>query len=414
MLFKLEVTFYSIVAILMYSASIVHAQEISIREILEQKRGAKIDTFYYANYADAVNEIDYDHGLETKDCLSGIVVLQYKGVEKWDIYKYDFTELLSTILKESKTEEGIAKDMGENYETPYDNIIFKQIHKRLKEVTTDNITEHIDTNTLMSITNSKPEIFATIHSPYDHSMYVKNNGKYQTIGSKHPYDFTIYYQVQVSVPSNEKSGFVGDKSCSNITHISDTLINSGRDIPSYPLAGIWFVDDASQYYFLSNQNSFSYTIKTGERIEKYYNLGLCFIAKVKDADNREYLVLFNENGRKELSIQYQAMIHDNQYMISGDGGSGYERSLFSVISDDKETYVLETQSTIMVKAPKGFKPLHIDNVSAAFPELSHYLSDYLGMYPIFKNSKKYYFYDGKTFIEITKKYLKNMPFNREN
>jgi len=108
------------------------------------------------------------------------------------------------------------------------------------------------------------------------------------------------------------------------------------------------------------------------------------------------------------------MIHDNQYMISGDGGSGYERSLFSVISDDKETYVLETQSTIMVKAPKGFKPSHIDNVSAAFPELSHYLSDYLGMYPIFKNSKKYYFYDGKTFIEITKKYLKNMPFNREN
>ena len=168
MLFMLEVTFYSIVAILMYSASIVHAQEISIREILEQKRGAKIDTFYYANYADAVNEIDYDHGLETKDCLSGIVVLQYKGVEKWDIYKYDFTELFSSILNESKTEEGIAKDMGENYETPYDNIIFKQIHKRLKEVTTDNITEHIDTNTLMSITNSKPEIFATIHSPYDH------------------------------------------------------------------------------------------------------------------------------------------------------------------------------------------------------------------------------------------------------
>ena len=174
------------------------------------------------------------------------------------------------------------------------------------------------------------------------------------------------------------------------------------------------MDDARQPNFLSGQNSFSYILKTGESIDKYYNLGLCFIAKVKDADNREYLVLFNENGRKELSIQYQAMIHANQYMISGDGGNGYERSQFAVISDDKEAYILETQSTSMVKAPKGFKPAHIDNVSATFPELSNNLSDYLGMYPIFKNSKKYYFYDGKTFIEITKKYMKNMEFNRKN
>ena len=414
MLFMLKITFYSIVAILMYGVSIVHAQEISIREILEQKTGAKIDTFYYTNYADAVNEIDFDHGLEPKDCFSGIVVLQYKGVEKWDIYKYDFTELFSSILNESNTGEDITTEMGDNYETTNVGTIFKQMYNRLKELTIDTITEHIDTNSLMSITNSKPELFATIHSPYDHSMYVMNDGKYQTIGSKHPYDFTIYYQVEVGVPSNEKSGFVGDKSCSAITHISDTLINSGRDIPSYPLAGIWFVDDARQPNFLSGQNSFSYILKTGESIDKYYNLGLCFIAKVKDADNREYLVLFNENGRKELSIQYQAMIHANQYMISGDGGNGYERSQFAVISDDKEAYILETQSTSMVKAPKGFKPAHIDNVSATFPELSNNLSDYLGMYPIFKNSKKYYFYDGKTFIEITKKYMKNMEFNRKN
>lgn len=407
----LKVTFYSIVAILLYSASIVHAQEISIREILEKKRGAKIDTFYYANYADAVNEIDYDHGLEQEDCLTGIVVLQYKGVEKWDIYKYDFTELLSSILNESKTEEGIAKDMGENYETPYDNIIYKQIHKRLKEVTTDNITEHIDTNSLMSISNSKPELFATIHSPYDHSMYVMFNGKYQTIGSKHPYDFTIYYQVQVSVPSNEKSGFVGDKSCFNITHISDTLINSGRDIPSYPLAGIWFVDDDSQRYFLSHQNTFSYTLKTGESIVEFYNLGLCFIAKLKDEDNREYLVLFSENGRKELKIKYGAMIHDNQYMISGDGGSGYERSLFAVISDEKEAYVLDTESGTIIKVPKGYKPDNIKNVSASFPDLSYNLSDYLGKYPIFKKLNKYYFSNGEKYFEITKKYLNSLPSN---
>ena len=141
----LKITFYSIVAILMYGVSIVHAQEISIREILEQKTGAKIDTFYYTNYADAVNEIDFDHGLEPKDCFSGIVVLQYKGVEKWDIYKYDFTELFSSILNESNTGEDITTEMGDNYETTNVGTIFKQMYNRLKELTIDTITEHIDT-----------------------------------------------------------------------------------------------------------------------------------------------------------------------------------------------------------------------------------------------------------------------------
>jgi len=238
------------------------------------------------------------------------------------------------------------------------------------------------------------------------------DGKYQTITSKYPFDFTINYQVEVSMPSNNKNGFVGEKTCSKIIHISDTMNNYSSDIPSYPLAGIWFIDDINQHHFLSHQSTFSYTLKMGERIEKYSNLGVCFIAKVINEDNKEYLVLFYENGRKELSIQSQAMTHDNQYMISGDGGSGYERSQFAVISDDKETYVLDTESGTMIKVPKGHKPDNIHNVSASFPDLSYNVSDYLGKYPIFKKLNKYYFSIGEQYIEITKKYLDSLPSNQ--
>jgi hypothetical protein len=98
--------------------------------------------------------------------------------------------------------------------------------------------------------------------------------------------------------------------------------------------------------------------------------------------------------------------------IFGGAYIGYERSQFAVISDDKEVYILETQSGTMNRVPKGYKPATIDNVSASFPQLSNLLSDYLGMYPILKKSNKFYFYDGKAFNEITKKYLKNLPYNQ--
>lgn len=412
MMFSLQNVFFSVLASVLFSTCIVFAKETSKREILEQKRGAKIDTFYYANYADAVNDNDdVSHNLEPNDCFQGIMVLQYKGIGKWDIYNYDFTELLSYILHETRMGEELAKEMGEEPSITDDNTIIKQMYKRLKELTIEDITEYIDTNTLMSSTNTKPELIATINNPIDHSMFVIIDGKYQTITSKYPFDFTVYHQVEVSVPSNNKNGFVGEKSCSKIIHISDTLINNSRsDIPSYPLAGIWFMNDANQHHFLSHQKTFSYTLKTGESIEKYSNLGLCFIAKVKDTDKKEYLVLFNEDGRKELSIQSQAMIHDNQYMMSGDYGNGYERGEFAVISDEKEVYILDMNSGNMIKAPKGYKAANIDNVSTMFPQLSNYLSDYFGMYPIFSKSKKHYFYNGKTFIEFSKKYLKTMPF----
>jgi hypothetical protein len=329
MLVLLQNVFYSIVTIVLITTCTVHAQETSKREILEQKRGAKIDTFYYANYADAVNAVDYSHSLEPNDCFQGIMVLQYKGIGKWDIYNYDFTELLSSILDETRMGEELAKEMGNEPVITDGNEIMLKMHKRLKELTIEDITEYIDTNTLMSSTSTKPELIATINNPYDHSMYVMIDGKYQTITSKYPFDFTINYQVEVSVPSNNKNGFVGEKTCSKIIHISDTLNNYSSDIPSYPLAGIWFIDDGNQHHFLSHQSTFSYTLKMGERIEKYSNLGVCFIAKVIYEDNKEYLVLFNENGRKELSIQSQAMIHDNQYMISGDYAIGVRSPYFS-------------------------------------------------------------------------------------
>ena len=387
------------------------SEEVPKRKILEQRKGAVIDTFYYANYATQAIQTNYDAGLELEDYYEGIIALEFRtNPITWEIYKYDFTDIFSGIVHEIRLSEGLTKELGNEPLVESDQSIMEKFNDRLKELTIEDIADYIDTNSMMVSTNSKPELSAVISNPYDHSLYVTYDGKYQFIDSKRAFNFTVVYEKEISYPKNGHLGFIGNDTVSQIIHISDTAVNNSRyGVPEYPLCGIWYIDFKNQKKFFSQNSTFLYDLKSDEKIKEYYNRGKAFVAIIQNDSGGEYATLFTESGRKELPFTMPIVVHDNQFTRTGDPGYGYERGEYVSFTDAKGVHILNSDNGSIQSVPKGYIPVTIEEASSQIKNVDFHLSDYIGQYPILKKGKtQYFYYNGSAYVEINKKSLKKL------